>query len=445
MGSLNIYTNVTNTGSLLWTQNGNKGQQWLNGRFSIISAQAFRLSFEAVRGINLQSSIAIDDIDLIEKSCDFYPEDANPNNFVTIATQSTSTRSVRPPSQYDCNFEDDFCIWTASKENTFNWTRVQGIMGNELTGPIESDHTYGSPNGWYVYVDARNKNPTDIARLETFNAFSGLPRCMEFYYYFFGSIKYKFNVYVKLDDQIGFPIWSRENSNADFWRYGRITVTSGNPYKILMEMTGIQFGSINEIFCLDDIFFTNGACKDSSDINGICTFSNDDMCGNTVNSTGNNNFKWTLYTPSRRSIYNIEPRTGPLPIYDHTSEGIGSGYVYAQSRGFRKNDSTSLFTKVYTPFDISNPTDSSRCLEFYFYLQDTDAIELNVVLMTTSSTKNKLWSRNYDHSKFWWKGEVNIKVLTNYSLAFEAIVLNKPENGLAALDDIGLRNGICSR
>lgn len=444
LGILNVYTNITNTTSLMWTQNGNKGKEWLNGRLTIHSAQAFRIIFETVRGTTFESSIAIDDIDFNDKSCDIYPQDANPINVVTIPMQLT-TRSARPPSQYDCNFEVNFCMWTAAKENTFNWTRVQGILGDVIAGPIESDHTYAVPYGWYLFVDTRNKNPNDIARIET-NLFNGVPRCMEFYYYFFATAKYKFNIYIKLNDQLSYPIWSRENSNADFWRFGRITVTSGiSDYRVVLEMTGIQFGSPSEKFGLDDIYFTNGACMDSSDVNGVCTFSNGDMCGYTVNSTGNNNFKWTVYTPTLRILDEIEPRVGPLPINDHTTEGIGSGYLYVQSSGFKFNDSTSLFSKQYPALDTSDPIRSSRCFEFYFFIQDTDSIGLNVRTATTSSVRNLIWSRNYEHSKYWWKAEINIKLITNYSVLIEAVIGNNPNNGLAALDDISLRNGACSR
>lgn len=130
---MNIYLNTSNTLFLLWTQNGNKGNEWLYGQLTIKSNQDFRISFEAVRGMSIESSIAIDDIDFIEKSCELSPGNADPNNFVTIPSQ-LSTRSMRPPSIYDCNFENNFCMWSNSKESTFNWTRAQGTRGSIFGG-----------------------------------------------------------------------------------------------------------------------------------------------------------------------------------------------------------------------------------------------------------------------------------------------------------------------
>ena len=60
MGSLSIYTNVSNLQSLIWTQFGNKNNMWFNGQVSIRSSKAFRINIEAVRGKGGTSDIAID-------------------------------------------------------------------------------------------------------------------------------------------------------------------------------------------------------------------------------------------------------------------------------------------------------------------------------------------------------------------------------------------------
>lgn len=194
---MNIYLNISNTHTLLWTQNGDKGSNWLNGLIPIHSSLDYRITIEAVRGLTKESSIAIDDIDFIEKECQFWPLDADPANFVTIPFQA-STRSMRPPNQYDCQFENGFCMWTAPPENTFSWSRVQGTLGTIIAGPIPVDHTYGDSNSFYLFANVENKVPSDRARLHS-NEFSGT-RCMEFYYYFFApGTKYTFNVFVKVN------------------------------------------------------------------------------------------------------------------------------------------------------------------------------------------------------------------------------------------------------
>jgi hypothetical protein len=274
---------------------------------------------------------------------------------------------------------------------------------------------------------------------------------MEFYYYFFTNTKYKFNVYVKVGQQIGAPLWTRTTSQGDFWRLGRLTVTSGSLYTVLFELASIMNGGSDDRFAIDDVFFTLGACQDSSDVNKVCTFSDSTLCGYTADTS--KNFQWKLYIPDALKSNtegeidkSEEQRAGPLPIDDHTTNGGGSGYVYVQTNGFQVNNTAKLVSKVYTPFSTVDPLQGARCLEFYFYIQGKDAVQLNVKSVTSpSSTENLLWTRSSDHSKYWWKGEANIRLIGNYSVVFEAIVGSSPTNGLAALDDIILRNGQCSR
>ncbi|CAF0741635.1 unnamed protein product, partial [Brachionus calyciflorus] len=441
MGTLNIYTNSTNMSTLIWSQSGNKGNKWLNGQVNIISTRSFRINIEAVRGSDYLSDIAIDDFDFLERPCNIIPDNADPNVILTTTVSSTTTKTIKPTGQFDCNFENDLCIWTQSRESIFNWTRSQGKLGNQISGPIEFDHTLSSSNGWYIFANVANKRKTDLARLETTIQFN-TPKCMDFYYYFYSNAKYKFNLYVKVNGQLGYPIWSRSDANADFWRLGRVTVKSGSTYQIVLELTSIEFGSQNDIFGIDDAFFTDGECKEGSDLNELCTFSSGNTCGYMFNSSSN--FKWEVYTPELIGK-SIDSKAGPLPINDHTTDGLGSGYVFAKSSGFKLNNSATMTSQVFQPLSTNNQNNSARCLEFYFFLQDTNSIILNVKAFTPrSSVIYPLWSRDYDHSNFWWKGEVNIKLLQNYSVIFEAVVGTNPSNGLVALDDIILRNGSCS-
>lgn len=422
--------------SLLWTQNGNKENIWRNGRITILSSRPYRINIEAIRGRNSYSDIAIDDLDFIEKSCDLVPVDAEPVNLITIPIIS-STRSIRPVSDLDCTFEIDYCIWSQSKESTFNWTRAQGILGDEISGPLETDHTYQSANGWYLTVNTNRKRSNDIARIETSTIRNA--KCMEFYYFFDANTKYKFNIYIKVNEQVGTPIWSRTNSNANYWRPARITVYSTDPYKVLMELTSLQNGNLDDRFGIDDIYFTDGECKDSSEVNGLCTFSFGQTCDYEFSPSLSTSdlFKWQLYYP-------VSTESNPLPIYDHTSEGTGSGFIYVISNGFSIGDIATMSSKVYPSIgDLDIP---SRCLEFFYFMNQTDSINLNVKAKSPSLLNEyTIWSRNYDHGVYWWKSEINIKLQSNYYIIFEAEVGLKPENGVVALDDISIRNGPCSR
>ena len=74
-----------------------------------------------------------------------------------------STRTFKPTTDIDCTFEQSICKWDLSaSENSFNWTRLQA-----KEGPIDSDHTLGTQEGWYLYADSADRKPVDIAVIKT--------------------------------------------------------------------------------------------------------------------------------------------------------------------------------------------------------------------------------------------------------------------------------------
>ena len=434
IGTLNVYLNVTNTTSLIWTQNGNKKNQWNNARVTINSAKYFRVNIEAIRGSSQFSDIAIDDIDFVEKSCNLIPDDALPSNQITIPVV-TSTRSLRPTTDLDCTFETNFCIWRETI-NAFDWKRAQGTRGSSFQGPIQYDHTLGVSDGWYIFAGTENANYDDAASIHTDQIFRDTPHCMEFYYYLSTNTKFQFNINRRFSNGGNFytepAIWSRTSSQGSFWKLGRVTLHSdANLFGVQIELSNVVNGSLNDKFALDDIYFSTGACQDGSDVNQLCTFTNN-TCGYVIDTK--TSFQWQLFVP-------VE--SDPVSLNDHTTDGKGSGYMFAISNGFKANDLALLTSKLYSPFSTTSLTDAARCLEFYFYLNTDNSIRLDVRANTL--LKNLLWSRSTDHGKYWWKGETNVKFLTNYTISFEAVVGTNPLNGFLALDDVILRNGECSR
>ena len=194
-------------------------------------------------------------------------------------------------------------------------------------------------------------------------------------------------------------------------------------FSVLFELINLEDGTAFDKFGIDDVFFTPGTCKDSSDVNQLCTFEND-TCGYIIDKVSE--FQWQLFIPTDQNLPGIP---------DHSSGSTGTGYLYALSTFYNTNDTATITSQVYNPLE-------DRCLEFYFYLLGQEALRLDVVLMSDKS--NLLWSRANQHIDYWWKGEVKINSLTNYSIRFEAIIGVQPADGFVALDDIILKGGQCS-
>ena len=111
--------------------------------------------------------------------------------------------------------------------------------------------------------------------------------------------------------------------------------------------------------------------------------------------------------------------------------------MFAETSGFKPNETAFMTSKVYDILTATlDPNEEFKCLEFYYFLNGEGSARLNVKASTSTSAKFPLWSRDYDHGLFWWKGSTNIKLISNYSIVFEAIVGQGSNNGLIALDDV---------
>lgn len=436
-GDLNVYINASNTLTLLWWQSGNKGLGWYNARLKIMSSTGYRIAIEGIVGDSYTSDIALDDIEFLDKSCFLQPPDADPSFFPTKPPRTT--RPMKPPnSPFDCNFEVDFCNYTIdSKESDFSWERVQGKKGESIAGPLDADNTLGTSEGWYIYAPVFQQKLGDKALIES-PELNG-PKCLTFYFYLQSNTPFSLKVYIKLGSQLGSFVWRRTSSQGGFWKLGRLSVNSGfGAYKVVFELQNNGYGSSNDVYAIDDIRYSDQSCLDGSMIDEVCTFTSTNTCGYTIDTS--NSFQWRLYNPTAGRAESHLNRINLLP-FDHTTDGVGSGYLYADSTNQMPNRTAIFISPTYLS---DNNKVIQRCLEFYFYLLGTNAINLNIeILSLTSGHKSSLWSRDYDHSKHWWKGEIDIRSASDFQLIFEAI--SRGSDGLIGIDDISLKGENCAR
>ena len=104
------------------------------------------------------------------------------------------------------------------------------------TGPTY-DHTYGSADGRYMYVEASSPRVAgDIARLIS-RPYTQLEtngrstECLTFYYHMFGDYMGTLNVYKvsgseASGDNLGKPIWTKSGDQGNYWRIAQVLMTS---------------------------------------------------------------------------------------------------------------------------------------------------------------------------------------------------------------------------
>ena len=147
-------------------------------------------------------------------------------------------------------------------------------------------------------------------------------------------------------------------------------------------------------------------------------------------------FAWRVYDPL------VEGSINPLPVADHTTEAAGSGFVYVDASAHRPNVSARMTSPAYPATVSKKLARSTRCLEFYYFIQGNHSLALNVRL----DEPNKIvWARNYEHRAYWWKADITLKYATQYRVIFEAAIRSQFAEAKAAIDDITLREGACSR
>jgi len=173
-------------------------------------------------------------------------------------TTTMSTYTWSPQSEYDCNFETGFCKWQNDSNSDFPWKRTNFPSFTSSTGP-NTDHTYLNRSGYFIFTDVFLIILPSLSWLINFKFYlnkikSRYPQknnqkcriqspviqpadqCLEFYYHAYGSDVNALNIYLKQQNQLGAPVWSRTRNQGNRWLRGEIRIKNvQNPYQIVFE------------------------------------------------------------------------------------------------------------------------------------------------------------------------------------------------------------------
>ncbi|KAK7094855.1 MAM and LDL-receptor class A domain-containing protein 1-like [Littorina saxatilis] len=159
-GSLNLNVKAQDgTEYTLWQRSGGQTRQWHHAELSVPQASLpYSLVFEAVRGNNSASDIAVDDVNVTSGAC---------------------------PGKGDlgCDFELlDLCTWIQDKADALDWDLQVASTGGQHGGP-SLDHTLQTDRGHYVSVSSKGHTQGQEATLRS----RTLPRttiyCLSMWYY----------------------------------------------------------------------------------------------------------------------------------------------------------------------------------------------------------------------------------------------------------------------
>ncbi|XP_051872139.1 MAM and LDL-receptor class A domain-containing protein 1 [Pristis pectinata] len=380
-----------------------------------------------------------------------------------------------------CNFENEFCNWQQAKDDDFDWTRNKGQTSTLNTGPSK-DHTLGTAEGHYLYIEASDQQFGNTATLlspilDATRNHANKTCIFRFHYHMFGKQIFKLAVHKRTyRNTKGEQLWVKYGQHGDRWLKETLFIDSTQPFQILVEGTvGDNLGgdigiddlsfmncnlysgdlpaiilttsgpprpstvppnncTVNEFVCI-----TNGQCvdvskkcdfrEDCSDktdelfcVRKICNFTNGVSCG----------WKQQVEPPATENVFqwfsgqgsDIHPgEEGDRPSMDHTTGTERGWYLYADSSNGKFGHSADLFTPEIS---LTGP----KCkLVFWYHMSGVTIGSLQVFIKFGNMTQ-LLWSQSGSQGNHWRRGEIFLGVQSHFQVFLRA------KRGVSYMGDI---------
>ena len=89
--------------------------------------------------------------------------------------------------------------------------------------------------GYYAFIETSSpRRPNDTARLES-PSIPGraLPACLRFWYHMYGPEVNTLNVYTKVGNQLGTPVWKHTGTINNQWHFQAVDISSMQAFKVI--------------------------------------------------------------------------------------------------------------------------------------------------------------------------------------------------------------------
>ncbi|XP_055943864.1 MAM and LDL-receptor class A domain-containing protein 2-like isoform X2 [Argiope bruennichi] len=398
-------TNPTNA-PVLWADYADpriKGQ-WIHSRASVedLSSGDYNIVIFGQKS-NLSAAVAVDDVAIEDGAC-------------------------APAGS--CNFERDFCTWRNLPKpysTGLQWLRNSGSIVNSNTGP-KTDHTTGTTEGWYVYMDGDYGYVGQTAVLESENLHYSPNACLKYWYYQYGwgsgSLQVK---YVNHTDNKIYDIMTIPGSQGSNW-YPVKRLVKDLPPTYRIRFVGVK--GTGGSLALDDIFIQQDTCDEITTTvppptefpptEWDCNFDVGDFCG-WINGNG-----WAVQDGRKALV------SGKGPTSDHTQGNALGRYAY--------------YDPVNGTDDLISPTistaNSDYCFRFWYYMHSIAPISLEIHALQYGQPAGPLWMKKTSANTNWKYGTYFFEKSINMSVIFRPS-RTKLGIGDIAVDDLSFNVGRC--
>ncbi|XP_030832892.1 MAM and LDL-receptor class A domain-containing protein 1 [Strongylocentrotus purpuratus] len=436
VGELNVYlhnSSSTGLGSPIWWMAGNRGDLWRAGEAEINTPEDFQIYFEAVRGSNYASDIALDDIHIMSYGC-------------------SGHHIIKKESSVSCDFEEaELCYYRQDNSDDFDWSWRNRGTNDGFTGP-DVDHTRGDELGFFVFVTSNYRlKPTHKARLISppMKAHTRTS-CVVLWYHMYGRDVETLNVYVRsIDGTLGNPKWTTSGDQGNYWHRHTLDIAANTAESELVFEASPGEENRDDI-AIDDILLYDGidcpsvttqppkttkppVLADSID----CDFEEDGWC-DYVQMTEGDQMDWFRYQgtgPGSNNNYG--------PKKDHT---LGTTLGYYASFDPNSYNGASLDDDAALISPLIGGSRRDRCLQFYANMNGYAVDYLQVYTRQYGETLplDPPFYVYGNHGEEWFLLQMDIPGLNqNFQVIFVGICGRSKYSSEIAVDDIKLAQGAC--
>ncbi|XP_054622204.1 MAM and LDL-receptor class A domain-containing protein 1 isoform X4 [Dunckerocampus dactyliophorus] len=496
-----LRTASTGRGQLLWVRYGDQGNFWHRKTLYLTSARPFQILIEGTVGDDFNGDIAIDDLSFL--GCVPYEGELPPANN-TYPPVTTPGPTLQPHSCPDgefacgspgecvsqvkvcdfrldcsdssderecvaqqCDFESGTsCGWkNVVSMQAFRWSPDQGESihaGEQYHRPF-TDHTLGSPEGWYMCADSSNGGYGHTSDLQTPVISSTGPQCtLVFWYHMGGFTVGSLQLLLRRGD-VTHEVWSQTGNQGNKWRRGEVFLGLSRDFQVVFRAKrGISYmGDVviddvsfvdcppplpSEVACTPEQYACgNGRCIPQDN---LCDFI--DHCGDDSDEdpyickgfSGRCNFEFDLCSWRQcldddfnwRIKAGSTPTVGTGPSTDHTRRDPSGHYLYLES---------SFPQAAGNAARISGPVlsyRSSHCKMRFFLHMSGDGMGTLAVFRRSEGRPDLLLNLTGDQGNYWQMMEVPLGHTKDFQVMFEGKVGRNPKGDIC-LDDITFSPG----
>lgn len=136
----------------IWNDGGRViGNEWHYGSFGFYTDSPYLIQITGTNGGSV-GSIAIDDIIFQEAEyCAVFPFNANTGGYLPAPDPVIPVMPANETSEYDCDFEKNFCKWKRDLTYRMTWVRENAVYQSSESGP-SVDHTLGTKFGYFAHI-----------------------------------------------------------------------------------------------------------------------------------------------------------------------------------------------------------------------------------------------------------------------------------------------------